>query len=260
LKSRLPAASPPKSAEKFRTLGLFTDFRRESRYDSAVDDFSQGCSVPDLDRSQSLVPSLDAWLSCANALRSADVIFVLAGEENRKRYGLEFFRQGLAPRILFSVGRFEIRRFSKMSLPIPLDLLKMANDVPPPQRHFLVLFERSRVQVTYVRPRQFGTLTEIEALSRWLDGNPEIHSLLIVSGRTHLRRLNLCCRSLLSTNIKFALIAAPCSSQVKEEQSSALKTTSAVFIELLKVLLYLPLLRFRRYLLPSRGGSQFANV
>jgi hypothetical protein len=62
-----------------------------------------------------LFPRLHAWLSPADAPQSADLIFVLAGRVYRKEYALDLFRQGLAPRILFSVSRFEIRRFSKMA-------------------------------------------------------------------------------------------------------------------------------------------------
>jgi hypothetical protein len=200
-----------------------------------------------LDRSQSLLPCLDDWMSCTDSLRRVDAIFVLAGREIRKHYGLELFRQGLAPRILFSVARFEIRRFSKMSLPTTLDLLKLASDVPPPLRHFFVLFEGGRVQVEYVLPRRFGTLTEIESLARWLDKNPEIHSLLIISTSTHLRRVRMCCRSLFSTNIEVTLIAAPESSSTADEgRQSAIKSTRALLIELLKVLLYWALLRLRQ--------------
>jgi hypothetical protein len=140
------------------------------------------------------------------------MIFVLAGRVSRKEYGLELFRQGLSPRILFSVARFEIRRFSKMPLPVPLDLLKLAQGFVPPLRHFFVLFEKDTVQVEHVRPGRFGTLTEIASLARWLNANPQIHSLLIVSSTTHLRRLRLCCRSLLGAKYAFSLIPAPASS------------------------------------------------
>ncbi len=69
------------------------------------------------------LPGLHAWLSSADDARPADLIFVLAGQMSRKDYALHLFRGGLAPRLLFSVGRFEIRSFSKMALPIQLDAL-----------------------------------------------------------------------------------------------------------------------------------------
>jgi hypothetical protein len=181
--------------------------------------------------------------------RNRDLIFVLAGRENRKQYGLELFRQGFSPRVLFSVARFEIRRFSKLPLPVPLDLLKLASPVPPPQRHFFVLFEGKRVQVEHVRPRRFGTLTEIESLLRWLEGHSEIRSLLIVSSSAHLRRVRMCCESLLGPSFNITLLAAPYASDGRRNSES----TAAVLLELLKALLYWIILRLRRdHRRPSR--------
>ena len=193
-----------------------------------------------------MLPSLSAWLSTADAARPADAIFVLAGRVNRKEYGLELFREGLSPRIQFSVARFEIRRFSKMPLPVPLDLLKQAQDFPPPLRHFFVLFEGQSVVVEHVLPGRFGTLTEIASLARWLKGNPQIHSLLIISSSTHLRRVRMCCRSLLGAHYAFSLIAAPASSSPSpEEPQSAASSTAADLLELFKLAVYWALLKIR---------------
>ena len=137
--------------------------------------------------------------------RSADLVFVLAGGMYRKEYALDLFRQGLAPRILFSVGRFEIRRFSKMALPVPLDLLKLAQEVPPPQRHYFAFFEGQQVRTEHVLPGRFGTLTEIDALARWLSDNPNIGSVLVVSSDSHLRRIRMCCHSFLEPEAKISV-------------------------------------------------------
>jgi len=160
------------------------------------------------DRYSHRLSRLRAWLSQADPPRRADLIFVLAGRVHRKEYALELFRRGLAPRILFSVGRFEIRRFSKMSLPSPLDLLKIAQDVPPPQRHYFVSFDGQEMHVEHVLPGRFGTLTEIAALGRWLDANRGIRSVLVISSASHLRRVRMCCLSLLKADTKLAYLAA----------------------------------------------------
>src|SRR5712691_3572328 len=200
-----------------------------------------------LDASRPLLPGLHAWLSPADAARAADLIFVLAGQASRKHYALELFRQGLAPRLLFSVARFEIRRFSKMPLPVPLDLLELARDVPPPQRHFFVFFQHREVQVTPILPRRFGTLTEIASLARWLENNPEIHSLLIISNEAHLRRIGICSRSLLPRGREVVLLAVPRSiSSSVEERSSTIDSTRADVLEFLKVVVYRVLLALRR--------------
>jgi len=198
-----------------------------------------------LDPSRSL-PGLHAWLSSADHARPAELIFVLAGHMSRKDYALQLFREGLAPRLLFSVGRFEIRRFSKMALPVPLDLLKLAQDVPPPRRHFFVFFQGTECRVEHVPPRRFGTLTEIASLARWLHANPEVQSLLLVSHETHLRRIRMCCRSLLPRDAEVALLAVPNSfSDSADQQSSAMQSTGRDLLEFFKVLVYRVLLTLR---------------
>src|SRR5690348_9701838 len=152
---------------------------------------------------------LRVWLSPADPPRAADLIFVLAGRVYRKEYALELFRNRLAPRILLSVDRFEIRRFSKMVLPVPLDLLKIAQAIPPSARHFFVAFQEYAVRVQPVRTGRFGTYSEIDLLARWIAANPPIHSILIISSATHLRRIRLCSRSLLGPGLQVAFLAAP---------------------------------------------------
>jgi len=193
-----------------------------------------------------LLPGLHAWLSLADHARPAALIFVLAGHMSRKDYALQLFREGLAPRLLFSVGRFEIRRFSKMVLPIPLDLLKLAQDVPPPRRHYFVLFQGTACRVEHVPPRRFGTLTEIGSLARWLDANPEVQSLILISNETHLRRIRMCCRALLPRGAEVALLAVPNSfSDSADRQSSAIQSAGRDLLEFFKVLVYRVLLTLR---------------
>jgi hypothetical protein len=196
--------------------------------------------------STSLLTSLHAWLSPADAPRNADLIFVLAGRVHRKEYALELFRQGLAPRLLFSVGRYEIRRFSKMPLPVPLDLLKMAQDVPPPQRHYFVFFRDQEARVEHVPPRRFGTLMEIETLAWWLSESPNIRSVLVISSDTHLRRIRLCCRFLLDPKTELTFLAAPLP---LPEQSGSVTTERPEkqpdLLELFKLGLYWLLLKIR---------------
>lgn len=203
-----------------------------------------GCSMQTRDRRQWFMPRLHAWLAPADEPRGADLIFVLAGRVHRKEYALRLLRQGLSARILFSVGRFEIRRFSKMALPVPLDLLKLAQELPPPQRHYFVFFQGQDVQVEHVFPDRFGTLTEIEALARWLRGHPGIRTVLVISSDMHLRRIRMCCRSLLNSNVEVAYLAAPYSPP-EPERRSALASTMDAMLELFKVSIYWALLKIR---------------
>lgn len=196
------------------------------------------------DRRRRYMPGLHAWLAPADAPRGAELIFVLAGRVHRKEYALGLLRQGLSTRILFSVSRFEIRRFSKMPLPVPLDLLKFAQETPPPQRHYLVFFQEQDVQVHHVVPGRFGTLTEIEALARWLGAHPDIRSVIVISSDTHLRRIRMCCRFLLNPNVEVLYLAAPYSSP-RPERMSALASTMDAVLELFKLSIYWALLKIR---------------
>jgi hypothetical protein len=198
--------------------------------------------------SRSLFPFLDKWLCCSEAPRPADALFVLAGRRDRKFFALDLFRQNLAPKLLFSVARFEIRRFSKMPLPVPVDLLQIAAPTAPPLRHFFVLFEFDSVHVEYVRPGRFGTLTEIAALARWIRNHSEVRSLLLLSNGIHLRRVRLCCRFLLPAGIRLAFIASPEGSTANSQHGASLwRQTAASLLELAKLLAYWIVLRVRRW-------------
>jgi len=162
-------------------------------------------------------------------------------------YGLELYCQRLAPRILLSVARFEIRSFSKLPLPVPLDLLELASGVPPSQRHYFVQFEDGKVLTERVRPGQFGTLTEMKSLACWLIAHPEIHSVLLISSGTHLRRVKMCCRALLPVGIQSLLISEQQSSpEIKKGKNAPVESTIAVVFELLKVMAYRFLLLLRK--------------
>jgi hypothetical protein len=192
-----------------------------------------------LEPSRSWLPGLHAWLSPAEPARPSDLIFVLAGRMSSKRYALQLFREGLSPRLLLSVGRFEIRRFSKLDLPVPLNLLELAQAAPPPERHYFVLFQGKETHVEHIPPRRFGTLTEMAALARWLDKNPEVQSLTLISNEAHLRRIGMCCRSLFPRGVKVGLVAVPHSfAESVGQKPSAFRSTRSDLLELLKVLAY----------------------
>jgi len=149
------------------------------------------------------------WLTCADPIGNADLIFTLAGRQGRKVFALELFSQMRAPSLLLSVGRFEIRRFASLSLPVPLDMVQVAAPVSPPDRHFFVIFSNNAVEVKWVPRGRLGTMSEIRALAAWLDGHPEVGSLLVVSSATHLRRIRMCCRALLPREVHVLLLDVP---------------------------------------------------
>jgi len=147
------------------------------------------------------------WLSPADNPGQGDLIFVLAGRQSRKLYALELFRQGAAGTLLISVARFEIRKFAQLSVPADLDLQAIARATPPSLRHYFVSFQEDSSEVALVSRGRFGTLSEIQALARWLQARPQIRILLVVSSAPHLRRVRACCRALLPTGLKIHFVA-----------------------------------------------------
>jgi hypothetical protein len=144
----------------------------------------------------------------ANIL-DADLIFVLAGLEERKLYGLQLFHESRAREILLSVGRFEIRKLSRLRTPASINLLEIAASVPPAQRHYFVLFEGQKVCTKRIPIGRFGTWSEIVALARFLHERPNIGSLIVVSSSYHLPRIRLCCHTLLPARLRMRFLASP---------------------------------------------------
>jgi hypothetical protein len=197
------------------------------------------------------------WLACADPVVHADAIFVLAGLKARKVFAIQLLGQGIAPRVLFSVGRFEIRRFPELGLPHTIDLLQMAQSIPPPQRHFFVLFEGQEFTVYRIPVRGLGTLSEIDALADWLGAHPQISTLLVVSSGLHLRRLRMCCRALLPRNVQANFAATPQESVAPVEQNgqSDVANRKSVLSECFKVACYLVFLPLWRMARPWRSKT-----
>lgn len=169
-----------------------------------------------------------------------DLIFTLAGLQSRKIYSLELFSQGRAKQILLSVGRFEIRRFSKLDWPAPIDLLQVAAPIPPAKRHFFVWESEGRTETKLVPRGTLGTRSEVRALADWLADHPEVKSMSIVTSPYHLRRARLCCSALLRGSVKFSLIAAKDEAHDPERESWWRQRSgrAIVFPEIAKLLVY----------------------
>ena len=51
---------------------------------------------------------------CNDAPMPADLIFVMAGRMERKIYGLELYRAGIAPKLVLSIGRYEVSKMRSL--------------------------------------------------------------------------------------------------------------------------------------------------
>jgi hypothetical protein len=187
------------------------------------------------------------WLSCADPVCHGDLIFVLAGRQSRKVFGLQLFSEKRAPNLLVTVGRFEIRRFANLAWPVHVDLLQIAKPVPPPERWFFVSSGTDVGTVELVRRGRFGTLSEIRALAAWLKRHPNINSVLVVTSGSHLRRVRMCCRNLLPRYVQIRLLAASDDGGFlgRDGWWRDRETRRIVLYEFPKLLLYWPVLQFK---------------
>jgi hypothetical protein len=116
---------------------------------------------------------------------------VLAGRPERKPYGLSLFQQGLAQRLILSVGRFEVRTTAEL-LQMP-GLVTLRDELPPHRRHFWIDFRPSaKPQIFVARLKKTNTFWELNALSEHLGDEAPLR-ITIISTVIHLERIHYCC-------------------------------------------------------------------
>jgi len=138
-----------------------------------------------------MLKSLCNFLITETALADCDLIFVLAGMRERKSYGLKLFHQGLAPRLLLSVARFDVRNTAAL-LPEGAELIALRNATPPQERHFWALFEDDRVTLAKASLDRTGTYAELQAMAAYLATRSPAR-IGLISTSIHLRRVRFCC-------------------------------------------------------------------
>jgi len=216
-----------------------------------------------MDRRNSPFRTILGWLTKPDSICSADLIFVLAGKQERKDYALRLFRDQFSPRILFSVGRFELRRFSALALPASMGLLRLASEWPPSRRHFFAYMDSKESCIQHVEPKGLGTLTEMSALCDWLKIHREIRTVLIVSSWTHLFRLRMCCKALFPASVTSRLVAVPKDESRKDSSNTQNAEERGQYVlESAKIALYaavLALYRFRASILTANSISSPAR-
>ncbi len=169
-----------------------------------------------LDGTVATLQRLFEFLAVENAPSACDVIFVLAGRLERKPYGLSLFRQGLAPRLVVSVGRFEVRHAAHSELDVP-ELIPLRDATPAAQRHFWLDFHNGKRTIALSHLRKTNTFWELRGLADYLAHDPPSR-IAVVSTSIHLRRIRYCCRRISFFADKMLSFVA-----VQEEQSSLRK-------------------------------------
>jgi uncharacterized SAM-binding protein YcdF (DUF218 family) len=140
---------------------------------------------------------------------AAEAIFVYAGQQERKEYGVELWRQGLAPTLILSIGRFEWRRVAALGLPDDGGLIPLVESTPAPQRHFLLRVGPEGARTRRVPPGPYGTAAETQALlAEAAEGR--FRKVMVVSTGPHLRRIRIALRRLGGdAGTRFGLVAVP---------------------------------------------------
>jgi hypothetical protein len=140
-----------------------------------------------------------------------DLIFVMAGRMERKRYGLELYRAGLAPRLALSVGRFEVSKMHKVGLEIGLveELIALRDKTQPDERHFFVKLDPSGVSIEKRILPRWNTYGEILGLKHSLEAG-KVRRVMVISTEVHLRRVALtCARVFRGTPVEFLYCPVP---------------------------------------------------
>jgi hypothetical protein len=148
------------------------------------------------------------WLAIRDQPSKSDLIFVLAGLQERKAYGLELFRKGFAPRLILSVARSEVRKMDHLGF-LDLNLRDLTSRLPPSQRHFFIDLSDDVRRVRIAGIKKAGTFTELSALATYLGERPAA-SLTLISTSIHLRRVRWCCRkSKVLCGVNISYLAVP---------------------------------------------------
>jgi len=185
--------------------------------------------------------------------RPVDLVFVMAGRMERKRYGLELFRSGLAPTLVLSVGRFEVSKSKDLQLQGYEELVHLRDQTPPQERHFFITMTSSGNRVEQTKLPRWNTYGETVAFRDFLK-TQNTRRVMIVSTDIHLRRVALTFSSVFrQSGLQFLYCAVP--SALSSVQKDHWWTRSAdrryVVTELIKLTGYRVILSF-----PARVASR----
>ena len=150
-----------------------------------------------------------SFLNIGESPCRADSLFVFAGKQKRKIYGVNLWRQGYARHMILSIGRFEWRKFYELGLDSDGGLKSLVDQTPPQKRHFFFQIDRNEASCTLVQTGILGTFSEGRLLAEFINGKP-IRSLLVISSPSHLRRASLVLRhAFRRTEVQLSFTAAP---------------------------------------------------
>jgi len=201
---------------------------------------SVGSAFQSKGRCRLIIERVYDFLNVGEPPGKADCIFVFAGHQERKSYGIQLWREEWAPRLILSVGRFEWRKFYGLDLPSDGGLKLLVERTAPKVRHFFVSFDGDDARSVLVEKGRYGTLTEAQGLAQFIK-NEGLQSLMVVSTSIHLRRVALALKAALrGSHVRRTYVAVPenLSTLRREHLCSSQDVRREVWRELLKYLSY----------------------
>jgi uncharacterized SAM-binding protein YcdF (DUF218 family) len=127
-------------------------------------------------------------LTSNDPVEPVDLIFVMAGRMERKQYGLELYRAGIAPRLVLSVGRFEVSKMARLEWDGFHDLVALRERTQPDDRHFFVEVDTSGIHIERAKLQRWNTYGEALGLRQLLERR-NAAKVMIISTEVHLRRV-----------------------------------------------------------------------
>ena len=190
-------------------------------------------------------------LTLNDSIQPVDLIFVMAGRMERKPYGVELYRVGVAPRLLLSIGRFEVSKMRTVDFVNAAELIALRDRTAPGDRHFFCEINAAGTRIETVRLRRWNTYGEVLGLREFLKRDMP-RSVMVVSTGVHLRRVAATFDRVFRDaplEARYCPVPARISSVRKEEWWARPEDRKYVFSELMKLAAYRSILRMPEWLI-----------
>jgi uncharacterized SAM-binding protein YcdF (DUF218 family) len=145
-------------------------------------------------RREALLQAIGGYLVVQDALQPADVIHVIAGEDDRTDHAIQLYKQGYGKQILFTGGWCVLHQYYHGEHG---RALAMAQGVPE---------EAIAMDDTFVT----STYSETVQLKAFMDAHPDpLDSVIVVSNDYHMRRARWAARQVLGKAVTVQMAPVP---------------------------------------------------
>jgi hypothetical protein len=165
----------------------------------------------------------------------------MAGKPERKQYGLELYRAGVAPILVLSIARFEVSKLSSLCMDGSDILIALRDQTFPSERHFFWQADGTGIYVEKVALPVWNTYGEVVGFRQYLARKHiQVRKVLVVSTDIHLRRVASTMAKVFGDSIEFVYCAVPPSLTTLKESDWWMRKRDRWFVltELSKLLGY----------------------